>query len=360
MNFNVEKMRKTILTALLAASGVAQAQSSVTLFGIVDANIQRGTGSTSNLTQMGSGGLNASRFGFRGQEDLGGGLWAGFWLESGFLTDTGTGTASNTNNTPSGATAAGPLVFGRRSTVSLGGSWGELRLGRDFSSQYHNRVNYDPFGNNGVGATQAFIGALAGPTTRVSNSATYFAPQNSLGIYGQAQVYRGDQPSSAGATKNDGNGLTARIGWRNGPLDIAIAQGRTKYATTATAGDITSTNIGARYDFSDFSVMGAYFRDKVETTTGLVGKGGHVAGIWRIGVGEVKAMYSYYETTASGNPETKKFTLGYVHNLSKRTALYGTVARVNNSGGATTALNGAVTQANRSSSGMDLGIRHSF
>lgn len=106
--------------------------------------------------------------------------------------------------------------------------------------------------------------------------------------------------------------------------------------------------------------MGAYFRDKVDRTVGLTGRGGHIAGTWLVGMGEIKAMWSQYGTDATGDPETKKVSLGYVHNLSKRTAIYGTHARVRNSGGASAALNGAVTSANQSSSGSDVGLRHSF
>lgn len=79
-----------------------------------------------------------------------------------------------------------------------------------------------------------------------------------------------------------------------------------------------------------------------------------------VGVGQILASYSRYETTAPGNPESKKLALGYVHHLSKRTALYTTWARVKNSGGAAVALNGSVTGANQSSSGLDIGVRHSF
>lgn len=353
-------MKKIILPVLVAATGLANAQSSVTLFGIADAAIQHGRGSNADRTQLGSGGYNASRLGFRGQEDLGGGLSAGFWLESGYSVDNGTGTAGNSNNQTSGIVNNGSLSFSRRSTVSLAGPWGEVRLGRDFSAQYLNRVTYDPFGNNGVGASQAFVSALAGPTTRVSNSVTYFLPTNATGIYGQAQVYRGENLSTAGAIRDDGNGVGIRLGWKSGPFDIAVAQAKTKYASTADAGDITSSNAGARYDIGNFSLMGAYFRDEVDTLAGITGRGAQAAGVWRVGVGEVKAMYSTYKTSIAARPETKKLTLGYVHNLSKRTALYGTYAHVRNRGGASVALNGALTAANQSSSGFDLGMRHSF
>jgi len=106
--------------------------------------------------------------------------------------------------------------------------------------------------------------------------------------------------------------------------------------------------------------MGGYYRDRVAAVTELSGRGYQVGGIYRVGSGEIKASFSGYRTTAAGEPETKKIALGYVHNLSKRTALYGTYARVRNSGGATTALNGAATAANQASSGLDLGVRHTF
>lgn len=353
--------KAVILTAVACAAAGAQAQSSVTLFGVVDMTFQRGSGSVASRTQLGSNGLSTSRVGFRGVEDLGGGMSASFWLEAGITPDNGAGQTTNTNNQTTGTSGGGGLTFGRRSTVSLSGGWGELRLGRDFSVQYYNRGDFDPFGNNGVGTSQAQAGSLGGPvSTRASNAIMYFLPPNLGGIYGELQYYLGENASNAGATEDDGTGGGVRLGYRAGPLNVAFAHARTQYAQAAGTGDITATNVGARYDFGPFGLMGGYYRDRVATTAGLVGRGAVIGGVYRIGSGEVKASWSHYKTTAAGNPETKKLALGYVHHLSKRTALYGTYARVRNSGGATTALNGASTGANQSSSGLDLGLRHSF
>lgn len=354
-----------IASSLLALPGMAAAQSSVTLFGIVDTALQHGSGSAAKRMQLGSGGNTSTRLGFRGTEDLGGGLSAGFWLEAALSADTGAGAATNTNNQTSGTGAAlaggQGMTFSRRSTVSLTGGFGELRLGRDFSVQYYNRFELDPFGNNGVGTSQTQASTLGGPAnTRASNAIMYFLPPNLGGLYGELQYYLGENASNAGVTEDDGKGGGLRMGWRAGPLNVSLAHARTQYARTATTGDITSTNAGARYDFGGFVLMGGYFRDRVDTNAGVTGRGPQVGGIYRIGSGEIKAQYSSYKTTAAGNPESKKMSLGYVHNLSKRTAVYGTYARVRNSGGATAALNGAVTAANQSSSGLDLGLRHSF
>lgn len=347
----------TISLAFIAASNFAIAQSSVTLFGTVDATLQIGKGSVLNQTGIGSGGLTSSRFGFRGVEDLGGGMSAGFWLEGAFSSDTGVSGTTNTNNQTTGAATG---LFGRRSTVSLSGNFGEVRLGRDFSVQYYNRNDFDPFALNGVGASQVNVGSAGGVVNaRVSNALMYFLPPNLGGIYGEAQVYFGEN-TAVGATEDDGTGGGARIGYKNGPVNVQFAHARTRYARTATAGDIKATNFGGSYEFGDFTLSGGLYRDKVERLTDLTGRGFQVGGRYRVGSGEFKANYSAYKTTAAGNPETKKISLGYVHNLSKRTALYGTYARVNNSGGATTALNSAITGPNQSSSGVDFGLRHSF
>lgn len=357
-------MKKTLLIgATLCAAASAQAQSSVTLFGIVDATLQRGTGSLSHRTQLGSSGLATTRLGFRGVEDLGGGLSAGFWLEAGMNADNGTGTATSTNNQASGtgtALAGGQgLTFNRRSTVSLSGAWGELRLGRDFSVQYYNHFAFDPYGNNGVGASQTL--GLGGPVAvRVSNAIMYFLPATLGGLYGEAQYYLGENASNAGATAHDGNGGGVRVGYRTGPLNVAFAHARTRYAATATTGDTATTNIGAQYDIGKVSLMGGYYRDHVDTGAGLTGRGFQVGAVYRAAAGEWKASYSGYRRNTAGNPESRKIALGYVHNLSKRTALYATYARLRNSGGASAALNGATTAANQSSSGLDLGLRHSF
>lgn len=359
------KKKFALGSALLAGCGLAAAQSSVTLFGIVDVTLQHGSGSTANRDQLGSGGNSSSRLGLRGVEDLGGGLSASFWLEGALSADSGTGGASNTNNQTSGsgtALAGGQgITFGRRSTVSLAGPWGELRLGRDYSVQYYNRFEFDPFGNNGVGSSQTQAGTVGGPTnSRVSNAVMYFLPGHLGGLYGEAQYYLGENASNAGATETDGTGGGFRIGWRGNGFNVALAHARTQYARTASAGDITATNVGARYDMGAFSILGGYYRDRVETMARLTGRGAQIGGIWRWGAGEVKAQWSNYKTSAAGQPETRKLSLGYVHYLSKRTALYATYARLRNSGGASAALNGAVTAANRSSSGFDLGLRHSF
>jgi predicted porin len=365
--FNLENiaMKKFLVTfAILAAAGVASAQSSVTLFGIVDATLQHGSGAgagSSSKTQLGSGGYSTSRLGFRGREDLGGGMSASFWLEAGINNDNGSGANTNTNNQTTGATGGGGFTFNRRSTVSLASDLGELRLGRDLTPQYLNQSAFDPFGNVGVGVSQTHASNLGGPVVpRASNGMAYFLPSNLGGFNGTIQHYRGENNQTGAATQNDGTGTGIRLGYLAGPINVALATSGTQYATTATTGNIRSTNLGGSWDFGAFKLMALATRDRVQQTTSLSGKGHLLGGLYSMGAGQIRASYSTYESDKAGTPKSRKIALGYVHTLSKRTALYTTFARVTNSGGATFALNGAVTAANARSNGYDSGIRHTF
>lgn len=358
-------MKKYLFSAFAVACGLANAQSSVTLFGVVDTAISRGNGSVASRTQLVSGANSTSRIGFRGREDLGGGLSASFWLEGALATDNGQGGATNTNNQTTGTSVAPNgtqgLTFGRRSTVSLHGAWGELRLGRDYDPQQRNVLAADPFANLGVGAIAPVAGTLGGPvSTRSSNFIGYYLPENIGGFYGFAQYYLGENPSNAGVTADDGTGGGAWLGYKTGPFDVAVALAKTQYARTATTGDIRSSNVHVKYDLGPVRLLAGYFVDKVDSTPEVTGKGGTIGGIWRVGAGEIKAAVSNYKRDSGTKPEIKKIAIGYVHNLSKRTAVYTTYARVRNSGGATTALGGSVTAANQGSSGFDLGLRHTF
>ena len=133
-------MKKSLIAlAVLAASGAAMAQSSVTLFGIVDATYAIGRGDTSNKNQLTNSGYNSSRLGFKGSDDIGGGLKGSFHLEAGLNNDNGAGAGTNNNNQAAAATDPvingrnQGLTFNRRSTVSLEGGFGEVRLGRDYT-----------------------------------------------------------------------------------------------------------------------------------------------------------------------------------------------------------------------------------
>jgi predicted porin len=367
-------MKKTLVAlAVLAASGAAMAQSSVTLFGVVDAGLTQASALTNKRTSMSSSNISSSQLGFRGTEDMGGGLAAHFWLEASLANDVGASGATNTNNQASGSAAAAAgtqgLTFARRSTVSLSGAIGEIRLGRDYTPQFWNLTVFDPFGTNGIGTNQmmgggAIVpGSTGGTFVRASNSlsflynhgknATYAS--GGAGFHAAVQSYQGEYLSNAaGGTGDDGNGAGIRVGYNQGPISVAYAASNTTFAS----GKVQTTNLGGAYNFGVARVMAQTATDKVGAT--LQGKGQLMGVTVPMGAGTFKLASSQYETNAAGNPTTKKMAVGYVYDLSKRTAVYGTYARVSNSGGANAALGGTVGSANASSNGTDIGFRHSF
>jgi predicted porin len=375
--------RNLSLSALaLACAAGAHAQSSVTLFGIVDLNVQHfnATGKQT-LNALGNGGLSTSRLGFRGIEDLGGGLHAGFWLEGSLNPDTGTGRANNVNNQPSGAVPAGAFLFDRNAYVDLGGSWGELRLGHDFVPTHWNSIYFDPFNANGVARAGNF--SFAGVTTAplpsaitASNSISYWLPHGLGGFYGVAMVALGENAANAAntANRNDGDLKGLRLGWANRKFDIAAAVSHTDYAPTATIGNYTHANIGASYDAGFAKFFALYNRVKVEVLNGPVRKN-----LWEIGAHvpvtpatKLRFTYARLDDTsnatlvnANGTPrsgnDAHMWGIGFVHELSKRTALYGTYADIRNQGQGTYGVSGGLAPTpGGHSGGLELGLRHSF
>ena len=352
-------MKKSLIAlAALMAAGAASAQSSVTLFGIVDAAISRYSVSNGqHLTAMSNSGYNSSRLGFRGTEDLGGGMSASFWLEAQLANDDGNATGFN---------------FQRRSTVSLAGNWGELRLGRDYVPTFWNLTVFDPFGTVGVGAAvtlrskTALNSGLGGTglanstAIRASNMVGYFLPANLGGFYGQVN-YAFDEVVGSQKT---GRYVGGRAGYATGPFNVALAYGKTDGSSPAVAAtpDIRTWNIGGQWDFGMAKLLGQYDNSKYEIAgaDGTV-KSWLIGGLVPVGPGEVRLSYGQAKLSTAGNPKSSQWALGYVHNLSKRTALYATYAHVSNKNGAAITVGGGVAPiANESSSGFDLGIRHSF
>jgi predicted porin len=369
-------MKKSLIAlAVLAASGTSFAQSSVTIWGIVDAAVSRGNGDVNSVTRLVGSGISSSQLGFRGTEDLGGGMSASFWLEAGMSNDSGAGGATTTNNQTSGAGPAATttlgsqgLTFNRRSTVSLTGGFGEIRLGRDYTPQFWNWTAYDPFGTNGVGTTRTMLSSVAlggttgsttGTAVRASNSVTYlynhganatYAAGNQ-GLHAAVQMYYGENLSNS-ATNKDGDGSGIRVGYNAGPLSVAVGTGQTKFAT----GNMKMTNFGGAYDMGVARLIGQITRDQLGTVKG----DGMLVGVTApMGAGLVRASYSTYENKAT-TAETKQFAVGYVHNLSKRTRAYVTYSSLDNANGSAAALGGATGVANKGSTGFDIGMTHSF
>lgn len=349
-------MKKIMIAAGLASlAGAAVAQSKVEIFGVVDVGVAHLWGSGPSKTGVSTGGANISRLGFRGTEDLGGGLKAGFWLEAGLDVDSGLGKATG-----------GGLNFNRRSTVSLLGNWGEVRLGRDDSATFLNTLIFDPFLTNGVGGTGAFTmlgipgtaAANGGAPIQINNAVSYFLPQNLGGFYGQAQVAFGEQGSSA-LNKRQGDYRGLRLGYRQGAFNGALATGRL-YGDVS-GNNLTASNVGLSYDLGVAKPMLLWATEKRGSLRVTAVQLGATA---PVGNGEFRASYGYYNTSHS-DADWHKLSVGYGYNFSKRTQVYGTYAYLKNKGTAAKSigvqgLSAPGTTPGGNSNGLEFGIRHFF
>lgn len=344
-------MKKSLIAlAALAASGFVMAQSSVTMFGIVDTGLAHVSTSGQSSTGLLHSGNSTSRLGFRGVEDLGGGLKAGFWLEGAIQPDTGGG---------AGGGAVGPgFEFKRRSTVQLSGNFGEVRLGRELTAGYTGVSGYDVFGQVGLAAIQ---GMSSSAGSRVSNGVSYLTPGNLGGF--SAMAHYGFGESTVSNSTNRYVGLN--VGYNNGPLSIGASYDKQNGAPASTYRKHAA--VGASYNFGVVKPSALYLRSSTDNNVGEYA-------IWALGVtapvgpGKIAASYTRYDQKGT-NADSNAFAVGYVYDLSKRTAVYGTIARMQNKNGAAMNLSGAggaggigapVAAAGRNVTGYQVGVRHNF
>lgn len=349
-------MKKSLIAlAVLAASGAAMAQSSVTLFGIVDTGVSYVNRDSADSSRWGVGtsGNATSRLGLRGTEDLGGGLKANFWLEGEIFGDNGNASGFN---------------FKRQSTVGLSGGFGEVRLGRELTPNFRTTLKYDVFGATGIGQFMgykdwAYNGIADSDAIRSDNMITYVTP-NFSGFSGQFAY--GFDEKKYGNVKT-GRYMGGNVAYDNGPISVTLAYGQLNSQFAGALAKRKELEIGASYNFGMAKLTGQaqqikYSPDGMSTqkfNNYMIGVSAPVGG-----VGEVKAQYAYYDQKAY-DAKAHQLSLGYVHNLSKRTALYGTVAYLKNKDGSTLGLaskgvySGTV-EAGKAQTGLQVGIRHAF
>ena len=347
-------MKKSLIAlAVLAASGAAMAQSSVTLYGVADAflgstktnsatvvNGNQIAVSDQRQTVVNSSGLNGSRWGLRGTEDLGGGLNALFVLESGFKLDTG-------------ASDQGGLLFGRQAFVGLNGGFGTVALGRQYNAYDGVKANFlSAEGNNytfdstggaqitsanlnairayraaGAAATAAQataaavafnsnaigtrIGAWTGYTTRIDNSISYATP-NVSGF--QAKIVYGfgeNKTATTDATKNGSLSLT----YANGPIGAAVAYSDDE---PAPGFHVKNTAIGGNYDFGVAQVFLAYNRAKI---TNIAKQNEFSVGV-KAPIGAVTLVAQYARSKGDDLGKNTSYGAEALYSLSKRTTAY--------------------------------------
>lgn len=342
------KRQLLALAALTVATGAMAQSSSVTIFGVADVSVAHLSTSGKSVSGLANGGNSSSRLGFRGVEDLGAGLKAGFWLEGGLSVDDGT---------------AGGLKFDRRSTLSLMGNLGELRVGRDKTPAYQNLETFHAFGDSGMGAINGhslISGSAAGTPEgsnpkRVSNSVSYLLPKLG-GMYGQLTHSFGEQADDNRLSSNTG----VRLGYAAGALNLAGGYGIVRGGTAATDVDYKTFNLGASYKLGAFTPMLLVASDRGnDRRVDLYSIGLKMA----LGQGELRAAYSMYEDKKQGDADSQRLALGYGYKLSKRTEIYAAVAHMRNDGKAARKLGSSLSptpNVGNKLTGYEIGLRHNF
>ncbi|MES2102471.1 MAG: porin [Pseudomonadota bacterium] len=328
-------MKKTIPAVVLASlgifSGVACAQSSVTVYGVVDAALSRDNngGPAGAVSSLDSGVQSGSRLGFKGTEDLGGGLKTNFVLEMGINVDNGT----------SGQGAA----FGRQAFVGLAGDFGTVNLGRQKAVTYDIMDDLDPF-NIGLAGD---AGRLFQTTNRRNNAITYFTP-NLSGFTGSLQYGFGEAAGNNSASRLVG--LSAS--YAAGPLLASLAYEKVNDATGNDSAK--KTLVGATYNFGVAKAHAAYEANK--------GAGTLDTRVWLLGVsvpvgaGAILADYTRVTDQVKADANANQIAIGYSYNLSKRTNLYTSFSRTAND--SAVAYNAGAKGATDKL--FDVGIRHKF
>jgi len=310
-------MKKTLiaLAVLGATAGVAHAQSNVTIYGIVDTGFVKQTGQKVYMDEK----VN-NRIGFRGVEDLGGGLKATFELEKRF--DLFDGAPRGTGD------------FDGASNVGLASQWGAVRFGRMNELSTETLRTLDPFNQYGVG------GMFESPlrSARISSSAR-FDSANYAGFKFGASYTVSNQHADAGEIGSGDNAID-NGGWAvsgkyaNGPVTVLA-----NYNKAVNSDSSYNWNVGGAYAFGPAKVSLAYEKTKINAGAGALAgtddaysdpvDGDAVEGdyknilvgvSYKIGAGTINASYNHLKTPQ--DYKDQKIALGYTHDLSKRTAVY--------------------------------------
>lgn len=332
-------MKKTLiaLAVLGSIAGVAQAQSSVTVYGKLDQGLRdlnnantstnaANADSSVQLTQRA-----ASRLGFKGSEDLGGGLSAIFQFETRFFPDNG---------------VQDGVLFKAQSNVGLKGNFGTVRLGRIYNPVDDIAAAMDPFGQDGVASMQ--LNALR--VVRQDNSIRYDSPNFSgfgvQAIYSLKEANATSTPTVPAVFANANNGYGVSANYANGPITAAAGWNR-----VTNSNDSDYWVVGGGYAFGPAKVTALYEDAEINTTGIEVEQKNALIGLaYNIGAGTINASFGRLKTEALGvSNADKKLALGYTHNLSKRTSLYANASRTDWGNDAADSTNGA-----------EIGVTHNF
>lgn len=365
-------MKKSLIAfaAMSAATSMVHAQSSVTMYGSIDAGIRNVTNvnaaGDSRLSMNSNGNFNSNRLGFKGAEDLGGGMRAHFSLELGF--NSGTGALNNNPTTaPTSAGAAGTVrLFQRSAFVGIGGSWGTLDFGRQVSVSAKTMGLYDPFVYKYVQLVP--LAAAAAGSSSATSHLGGFRFDNDIQYIGKFGPFTALAEYSLGETAGDfGRNSAQAFGasYVAGPLLLAGAYTKktvTPLGVVASAlspkFDYDAYTVGAAYTFGKTRISGGYNEERLETVSGLDTTSKITwAGVAHDLTPAIQVTGGYYQTKASvggNNGKRGLFIVGATYALSKRTNLYASIDRTRLDGIA------RIGGVHDQQAGFALGVNHLF
>jgi len=289
------EMKKT-LVAFAAMAAVTGAMAEVTIFGIVDQAYGMTTtkkGTTSTKTTTVGAQYTCSELGFKGSEDLGGGMKANFQIHF----------------SPSTETSASPT--GYQSHVGLNGDFGSVKLGQYFSPMFFNVVTYDATGLSPFGQNVAPVAATVG---LISNAIQYDLPTVVPGLGVSYAMAKGEVGRPTTAALNDISNI--RLNYATGPFSVGISTATTKGAAGVSTKD---SSTGLSYDLGMAKLM-YYSVSSKASTASVASKGSNIGISIPFGATTFNASSSSAKTGAT-QVESKGTVLQVKHDLSKRTSL---------------------------------------
>lgn len=356
------KMKLFAAAVAALAAGGAYAQSSVTLYGVVDAGIEyqnHQPGGGHDVVRMTSGNLSGSRWGLRGVEDLGGGLKGVFVLESGFNVDNGT-TGQTSNNTS--------RLFGRQAYVGLQSQWGALTLGRQQTPFYEFGLAFDPMA---ISTKYSITSQDSAFSQRADNSIKYVGTFGGL-TANALYSFGWDNNGEVAGTAKIGREYSASLTYVGGPFSVGAVYDETNVATSVATKDqiLRRASVAGTYAFGPAKVFAGYrwghAVDTIFLTTPAPG-GKNTSNLYWLGLGyQLTPALSltgatYYQDFRSSGRDPWTFVASADYAFSKRTDAYLTVSYAKNKDDSTMGVDGfGKTNGTNNQFGAVVGVRHKF
>ncbi len=334
------KLSRLMLAAVaVCGTSAVMAQSSVTIYGRVNTTIEHRKTGKESVTGMYN---NSSRIGFKGVEDLGNGLKAGFQLEAGFGSDDG----------------SGPLTFARQSEVNLSGNFGMVRLGNFYPESYYATSDYIGMHNHETGSSSDALyydaAWLGDNGTGTGNKVAYRTPTfNNFWAEGSVSFHEKVNDQTVPNPTANKNAYDLAANYNNGPLSLGA--GYSYWNSNYQAA------VRGLYTFGQFTVGAYYQRNKDDNDRLGTGAGTRnnfrLSGMYVLNASEFHVNVGHAgKWSKVADSSATQWTLGYNYNLSKRTKVYTYYTKVNNKKSA----NYMTGTAGDDFSSFALGVRHNF